>query len=109
MVNVSRADVCFRQSTLSSKRNSFFLISLIVFSAAYEMTSARLDGNEQGDRGGGRSVMSAPNDLLSDQRAAGYDDNASYGGGYSTGQYTNNYSQPPQRPAQQTSQQYAYP
>lgn len=75
------------------------------------MTSARLDGNgynQQIDQvTSGRSVMSAPNDLLSDQRAGGYDDTASFGG-YSTGQQYNNYSQAPQQPAQQMSQQYAY-
>jgi hypothetical protein len=77
--------------------------------SAYEMTSARLDGdgyNQQNENvTSGRSVMSAPNDLLSDQRV-GYDDTASYGG-YSTGQY-NNYSQSQQRPGQQVGQQYPY-
>ena len=100
-------------STLTTATPAYsFLVSnsLFLFRTASELTSARLDGDENNRARvpaesrssaptGGRSVVSM-NDLLDDYH--GHSDTASFGG-YSTGNYAN-YSQ---APAQHTNQQYA--
>ena len=115
MVTVSRTTIILpvTVSRLTAVAPAYSFLdsnSLFLLRTASELTSARLDG-DQNNRAivpaersssaptGGRSVVSL-NDLLDDHH--GPSDTASFGG-YSTGNYIN-YSQ---APAQQMNQQYA--